>query len=204
MSIAPTSESAEGVESVARHVGLRMSAEEFLKIPDDGVFYELIDGVVVMSPSPTPEHQQAVMEIARQIANYIRQNKVGRVFPEQDVHLGPGKSGRDIVYRPEVTFVAQEKLADNRGVLRGPPDVVVEVISRGSRRMDTETKFRDYEQFGVREYWLVDPENSQFHFYRVNGGKFVEGPAEGERFSSEAIPGFLLEIADVREALKPW
>ncbi len=200
MAIAP--ETSHDFES--EFVGMRMTADEFLEIADDGHFYELIDGVVVMSPSPTPEHQQATMEVARQLANFCAEHPVGRVFPEQDVHLGRGPDGKDIVYRPELCFVRSDRLSAMRKKIKGAPDIVLEVISHGSRRLDTQTKFRDYEQFGVKEYWLLDPERDAITFYRLQNEKFVEVATDGKRFQSEAVPGFALDLMLVRRAMLPW
>jgi Uma2 family endonuclease len=200
MAIAPKST----IDRVAEYVGARMSADEFLNIDDDGQFYELIDGVVIMSPSPTPEHQQAMMEIARQLANHCATSKVGRVFPEQDVHLGKSTSGDDIVYRPELVFIRTDRLGEMRKKIVGAPDVVVEVISRGSRRLDTETKFRDYERFGVLEYWLIDPQRDSMMFYRLQEGVFVEVKPEQDEYSSDTVAGFRLNLQDVRDAYGDW
>lgn len=200
MAVAPQAEPI----SDSRYVGLRMSADEFLLIPDDGMFYELIDGVVVMSPSPTPDHQGALMEIARQLANYLVDHPIGKVFPELDVHLGTGPTGGDLVYRPEVVFVRTERIRKMRKKIFGSPDLVVEVISAGSRRYDSETKKGDYERFGVQEYWLIDPEREAMTFYRLQAGHFVEVPPSGDTFASQAVPGFALDLVRVRETFKPW
>ena len=190
--------------SDSRYVGLRMTADEFLQIPDDGMFYELIDGVVVLSPSPTPEHQGALLEIARQLANYLIDHPVGKVFPELDVHLGTGQSGGDLVYRPEVIFIRKDRVKTMRKKITGPPDLVVEVISQGSRRFDTETKKVDYERFGVAEYWLIDLAREEITFLRLQAGQFAKAMPEGNSFHSQAVPGFTLDIARVRETFKPW
>ncbi len=183
---------------------LRMTADEFLQIPDEGNNYELIDGVVVMSPSPTPRHQDVAMEIAVQLGIFLREHAIGKVFPEIDVHFGEGPTGGDLVYRPEVIFVRAERLPAMQDKIFGGPDLVVEVISRGSRRMDNETKKNDYERFGVREYWLIDPEREAMTFYRLDENHFVEVPPAGTTFASQAVPGFELDLHRVREAFKPW
>jgi len=184
--------------------GLRMAADEFFQIPDDGYNYELIDGIVMMTPSPTPKHQAVLMEIATQIALYLRTNPVGQALPEIDVHLGEGLAGGDLVYRPELVFMRSERLPQIEDKIVGAPDLVVEIISRGSRRFDSETKKRDYEHFGVREYWLIDPERQSMTFYRLEGDRFAETPPTGDGFSCQVIPGFTLDLARVRKAFQPW
>ncbi len=192
----------ESVE--ARYRGLRMTADEFLEIPDDGYNYELIDGVVIMSPSPSPKHQAVAWEISTQLGMYLRDHPVGSAFAELDVHLGEGSVGGDLVYKPEILFVRAERLPQMSDKIVGGPDLVVEVVSRGSRRMDSETKKGDYERFGVREYWLIDPERKAMIFYRLQEGKFVEGPSAGDTFVSQAVSGFVLDLVRVRETFKPW
>ncbi len=188
----------------ARFRGLRMTADEFLQIPDDGYNYELIDGVVMMSPSPSPQHQRIAMEIAFQLKLYLRDHPVGEVLPEIDVHLGQGPTGGDLVYKPEVVFLLAERLPQMREKISGAPDLVVEVVSRGSRRFDSETKKNDYERFGVLEYWLIDPERQAMTFYRLKEGRFVVIDPDGDSFASEAVPGFALDLPRVRATFKPW
>lgn len=184
--------------------GLRMSADEFLRLPDDGQFYELIDGVVQVSPSPTPEHQAAMIEITGQLFKYLEARPLGRVFAELDVHLGQGPGGGDLVYRPEVIFVSADRVRKMRKRIVGAPELVVEVISQGSRRLDSQTKKQDYERCGVVEYWLVDPARESIRFYRRKGRKFAEVRVSGDTFKSMAVPGFVLDVARVRDTFKPW
>ncbi len=185
--------------------GVRMTAEEFFRLPDDGRRYELVEGVVLMSPSPTPRHQAVAREILFQIEAHLREHPVGQVFGGTDVRIGKGVHGGDLVYRPDVVFFRTERLPrtpDDR--LAGPPDLVVEVVSPDSRRYDRETKRQDYERLGVREYWLVDPLRDQLAFFRLEHGRFVEAaPVEG-RFASTAVPGFTLDVDRLRAAFRPW
>src|SRR3972149_4053077 len=110
-------------QGTAQFNGLRMTVDEFLRLPDDGCNYELLDGVVVMSPRPKPSHQRAAGEIFRQISQFLRQRPVGQVFYEVDVHLGRGPKG-DIVYAPDIVYVRRERLSKMRDKINGPPDLV--------------------------------------------------------------------------------
>ncbi len=184
-----------GADSFA---GLRLSVDEFLVLPDDGRKYELVDGVVIMSPRPTPRHQRTARAVLLQLAYFSEANPIGEVFYEIDVHLGKGESGAEVVYAPDIVFVRFDSKIDVSDVIAGAPDLVVEVVSRGSRRMDTVTKRNDYERFGVREYWLIDPARRSMSFFRLKDGEFVEIPPVGDRFASEAVPGFVLDVAAIR------
>ncbi len=184
--------------------GVRMTAEEYFQTPDDGYKYELLDGVMMMSPSPTPQHQAVAMEIASQISIFLRTHPVGHVLAETDIQLGPNEAGRDIVYRPEIVFLRTERLASVRTRIVGAPDLAVEIISPESRRYDSETKKGDYEKYGVEEFWLIDPEKDAMTFYRRQGERLVEVPPTGEAFHSEAVPGFALDLPRVRKSFRPW
>jgi len=185
-----------------RYRGLRMTAEEYLQLEDDGFRYELIDGVICMSPSPTAVHQKVATRIAAQIVAYLEKHPVGEVFVEVDVNLGSGPRGGDLVYRPDVVFVRAERAAAMRERIVGPPDLVVEVVSNTSRRYDHETKKNDYERCGVGEYWLIDPEQDTMVFYRLQGGRYVEVTPQGNTIASEAIPGFTLDLNRVRKTFQ--
>lgn len=189
-------EAPKGTE--ARYRGLRMTADEYFALEDDGFLYELVDGVVCMSPSPTPEHQDAATQISAQIATFLNDHLVGKVFVELDVNLGQGPTGGDIVYRPDVVFIRAEKVARNRKRIDEPPDLAVEIVSDTSRRYDNETKKGDYERAGVMEYWVIDPNRGTMSFYRLRDGRYELVQPKGDAFASEAIPGFSLDLSRVR------
>lgn len=173
----------------ARYRGLRMTADDYLAAPDDGHRYELINGVVCMSPSPSRPHQKVIGEIYLQLANFLARHPVGEAIVEVDVRLA-----EDLVYRPDVVFVSAQKAAHCGARITVVPDLVVEVISPDSRRYDHETKKGDYERCGVREYWLVDPEKREFVFYRLENGRYISVPASGDTIASQVISGFELDL----------
>lgn len=186
--------------------GLRMTADQFCQTTDrgPGYRYQLVDGVVVMTPSPVPIHQRVAAEILFQISHYLRTNPVGAVLGESDVVLGKGPKGGDLVYQPDIAFYRRERLSGMNERLVGPPDLVVEVLSPSTRRFDKGTKMHDYERLGVKEYWLIDPDNERMTFYISQAGRFAEAQTENDQFSSEAVLGFALDLNAVREAWQPW
>ena len=93
--------------------GLRMSADEYLRLPDDGHWYELIDGVVLMSPKPRFVHQELLGLLIAQFVRHIEKNPdAGRVAVEVDVRFAP-----DLVYSPDLVFVASERAGQIEEVL---------------------------------------------------------------------------------------
>jgi len=175
-----------------------MTAKEYFDTEDDGFRYELVHGVMVMSPSATPEHQETLVEIVGQAYLFLRQTPTAKIWVETDVLFGKSESGEDIVYRPELVIFLKVNKARTRKCLVGVPDIVVEIISRESRRYDSETKFADYERFGVKEYWLIDPLRRTMTFYRLDKGRFVEIPVQIDRFRSTVLVGFELDLSRVR------
>ncbi len=181
--------------------GLRMTAEEFMNLPECECKYELVDGVVFMSPSATPPHQRILTRIAHDIATYLDQNPIGEVYVEVDVNLG-ARHGRNVVYCPDVVYLRRERAEQSQERISGAPDLVVEVISFDSRQYDSITKKDDYERCGVTEYWLIDPLESKMTFYVRQGEKFAESAPDGDTFTSTAIPGFTLDLQRIRQLFK--
>ena len=183
------------------YYGLRMTAREYLALGETHIRYELIDGVVVMSPSPTAQHQQLIMKIAHQVVSFLNENPIGEVFPELDINLRSGL-GQEVVYRPDIVYVSKERADIIQKHVVGAPDVLVEIISPDSRQYDSVTKKNDYEAAGVREYWLIDPLESKMTFFIRQGDKFVESVPQGDTFASTAIPGFMLDLNRIRQLFK--
>ena len=180
-----------------RYAGLRLSADDFFELDDDGFRYELIDGVMVMSPSPKPSHQRTLVELITEVSIFLRQHHVGEAFPDIDV-----KFDEDLVYRPDLVFIRQERLRKPLDRIDVVPDLIVEIISTSSRLLDSGDKKQDYERYGVTEYWLIDPLEEQVTFFRRSGDKLVEVAPDADRFLSTAIPGFALDTAALRRAFR--
>ena len=154
---------------------LRMSWEEFLEWTDDECNRgEWVDGeVIVMSPNSAP-HQRLVMFLGALLQLWVENHDLGEVLIAPFL-IRLTKSGRE----PDVLFLSHEtRKRIVRGVyLQGPADLAVEIVSRDSRTRDRRDKLREYEENGVREYWLIDPERQQATFYTLEEtGRYAELP----------------------------
>lgn len=134
----------------------RLTYEDFLLFPDDGLRHEIIDGEHYVTPSPNMRHQELVGRLHLSLGTFLEDRPDrGRVFLSPfDVVF----SFHDIV-EPDLIFVAPDQmhiLTDKN--IQGTPALVVEILSPSTRKRDKRIKRRLYERTGVREYWLVDPE----------------------------------------------
>jgi Uma2 family endonuclease len=169
-----------------------MTADEYCAIGETAERTELIDGVVVMSPSPQPRHQQVVQRVFRQLDAYADAIG-GMVFLDTDVRLASSH-----VYRPDVVAYAAGKLISIPDRLTSPPDLAIEVLSAGTAAYDLITKRDDYERFGVGEYWVVDPRTAAVRCWKRQGSRLVEVVPEGDSVASASLPGFVMDMRPIR------
>lgn len=178
------------------YAGLQMSADEYLALGETQERYELINGVVVMSPSPTPRHQKAVTRLLLQLIQWQDRHAGAEVFPDTNIKLGSGK-----VYCPDVVVYGPGRLTTMPERLVLPPDVVVEVVSPGSKPLDLITKRDDYDAFGVGEYWVLDPTDVSARVWRRSGPRMLEVGVEPDAIQCASIPGLRVDLAAIRRAL---
>jgi Uma2 family endonuclease len=127
--------------------------EEYAALPDDGNRYEVLDGEVLVTPSPSPHHQRVLFRLARCLHDYVERHGLGEVFMDVDVLFAKGQ-----FLRPDLVFIPADR-SDGVSV-RGielAPGLVVEVPSPGSSKIDRVKKPARYGDFGIPEYWVLDP-----------------------------------------------
>ncbi len=153
----------------ARSSATRFTYEDYLNFPQDGRRHELIDGEHVVTPSPVRRHQELVVRLTAAMEAYLRDRPIGHLFVAPfDVIL----SNLDVV-EPDLLYVSNERSEILREWVYGAPDLVVEILSPGTRKVDEITKRRLYDRVGVREYWIVDPELDAVKIYhRADDGTF--------------------------------
>jgi Uma2 family endonuclease len=128
--------------------------DDYAALPDDGQRYEIIDGVIYMTPAPNTGHQSANNLFAFYLTMHVQMKSKGRVFAAPyDVELAP-----DVVVQPDVIVVLQANLAIiTKSRIIGAPDLLVEIASPGTAGHDRRRKQDAYARAGVREYWIADP-----------------------------------------------
>ena len=131
------------------------SVVEYLSGPEELTRKELVWGIVREPAAPTCSHQAVVGRTLVVLATYAARHALGRVLVSPvDVVLDEQKA---LVLQPDIVFVAGAREGIVRDRIWGAPDLVVEVLSPGTRRRDTSTKRRWYQRYGVREYFIIDP-----------------------------------------------
>jgi Uma2 family endonuclease len=178
----------------------RLTYDDFVRIPDDGRRHEIIDGKHYVTPSPNLGHQELIGRLFLDVALYLRQHPgAGRVFLSPlDVLF----TRWDIV-EPDLLFVA----ADQTDILtelnvQGPPALVVEILSRGTRKRDLTIKRRLFDRGGVRGYWAVDPKmHLVMVFARQNDGSFPQVATlsrdRDEVLTTSLLPGLTIRLSEL-------
>ena len=174
--------------------GVKLTWDDYVLFPEDGMRHELIDGEHYVTPAPFLRHQEIVGRLFLAIGNYLVARPIGRVFVAPlDVIL----SKFDVV-EPDLLYVSNERAPQLlKDWVRGAPDLVIEVGSESTRKRDETVKRGLYERVGVSEYWIVDPEIDVVRIYRRTDDRFGR-PAElsrraGDVLTTELLSG--LEIA---------
>ncbi|NKQ35500.1 MAG: Uma2 family endonuclease [Chloroflexi bacterium] len=164
--------------------------EDYLRLPDDGRRYEIIQGVLYVANAPSYDHQFVVATLNRLMGNFAADKQMGVVITAPfEVHL-PGIAKP---VQPDILFIAKERTPKpGTQIFEGAPDLIVEVLSPGSLRLDQHVKFGAYEQAGVREYWIVDPKTRAITVYSLpeNSPEYI---LLGQFTGNEAVQSRALE-----------
>lgn len=172
----------------------KMTYEEFLAWADEDTWAEWVNGEVIILSPASKRHQDLATFLAALFRFFVEARQLGLVLTAPfQMKIGPDLSGRE----PDVIFVAREHLDRLQNTyLGGPADLVVEIISPDSRGRDRGEKFYEYEEGGVREYWLLDYLRRQAEFYqRGSDGIFRLVPAgEDGIYRSMVLEGLWVKV----------
>jgi Uma2 family endonuclease len=171
----------------------RASIEEFWALPESMLPTEYINGEIIMAPTPTVVHQTVVGDIYTALREFLKKVAIGRVFLSPlDVVLPTGE-----VVQPDVFVLVGEESQPGVSAknIQVAPSLAIEILSPGSIKHDTITKRNLYEQNGVREYWIVDPEARTIAQLVLQGDRYVLTElAEGDTIRSVVLTGFEMMI----------
>lgn len=158
--------------------------------------YEIRNFDLIDMPSPSEKHQELVFKLTLLLGNYIVSQGLGKFYQAPfDVILDKGNT-----VQPDLLFIAKEnqKIIKEKGVF-GSPDLVVEIVSKGSVIRDYVEKKEDYERFGVKEYWIIDPQNEALQVFTLDNKKYKTYSTAEEEGSvkSKVLEGFELQWSSI-------
>lgn len=176
----------------------KLTYEDFLQLPDDGLRHEILDGEHFVSAAPNVRHQVVLVNLLMALHAFVKPRQLGRVFVAPlDVLLSP----HDVV-EPDLLFVRAERsgLITTANV-QGAPDLLIEVLSPAGRKRDEVIKRDRYEQTGVAEYWLVDPEAETVKVFRREGERYGRPQLltlrDGDVLTTPLLPELVIPLATV-------
>jgi len=181
---------------VGDRVDLHLTYEDYCALPEDGRRYQIIEGDLDVTPVPSTKHQRVSRNLEFILVDHVRRHRLGEILDAPvDVILAS-----DTVVQPDIVFVASERssLVTERGI-EGPPDLVVEILSPKTRRTDRIAKMRAYARFGVRECWIVDPDEQSLEVFSLAGGSYVLARAAcgSEKVRSDLFPELTLALDEL-------
>ncbi|MBI5756214.1 MAG: Uma2 family endonuclease [Nitrospirae bacterium] len=173
----------------------KYTIEDYMKTPDDER-YELIEGELLMTPSPNTWHQRILGRLHLKITQYLIEKNMGEVFlSPYDVVLD-----NDNVFEPDIIFVSKERYGIITAAnIKGAPDLVIEILSPSTAYRDLVKKKRLYAQFGVQEYWIVDPEEETVEVYTLQQHQFELNASYQEDgiVTSPRLPDLQISLRDI-------
>jgi Uma2 family endonuclease len=184
---------------VSKHSSTKLTYEDYLQFPDDGLRHEIIEGEHYVSPPPFVRHQRILLRLSHLIQGHLDTNPIGEMlFAPVAVLLSEFN-----VFEPDLLYISAARLHQlTEKNLQGAPDLVVEILSPSTRSRDRRLKRDVYERTGVEEYWIVDPDHDVVDVYRRHdpasavGRTFYE-PIRYERtqiLNTPLLPGLELPL----------
>ena len=176
--------------------------EEYWRLPEGPPYYELEDGELIEMAAPRGKHQRIIKRLGTIIDAYLLQNPIGEIWPTVAVELSNTR-----IYIPDLSFLLTEhfnRFADDIAI-KGPPDLVVEVLSPSTASRDKTQKLRAYLRAGVPWYWLVETESLLITEYRYTPDGYLVSQTIRplEAFAPGLFPGLSFRMADLIDASNP-
>ena len=162
------------------------------QLEDDGFYYQLIEGVLHVAPSPLRIHQKIINRLSHIFNTFLDSHPIGELyFAPFDVELNDKN-----IFQPDLLFVSKDRLSiitEKRVV--GCPDLVIEILSESTKQLDLDSKYKTYEKSSVLEYWIVDPKKKSFSFYQLKE-KIYKEIAVKEIYSSNVLKPLTFNLSD--------
>jgi len=175
----------------------KISVKEFSEMDlDENFYYELINGNIVKKQAPKPLHQRASMRLSKLLSNFVDEKQIGEMFASPiDVFFDDYNNTQ-----PDLLFIKKERsfIVTNNDV-EGAPDLIIEILSPSTQRTDKREKYKLYQEFGVQEYWIVDPNNKSIDVFSLENNRYENlfVATDNETIQSQVLEGFSLEVSQI-------
>jgi len=170
------------------------TVDDFIELPE-GAPFELQNGKLICMSSPKDYHQEVSLNLAAALHYFVKSNKLGVIREAPyDVHLDNKN-----IFQPYILFLSNERMNRKKDWIYGAPDMVVEIISKGTESIDRKIEFRQYEEHGELEYWLVDLGKSTIEVYISEGKKFTGKKVftAADTIISKVVQGFEIPVSEI-------
>jgi Uma2 family endonuclease len=178
-----------------KRANVRFNYHDYVQLPEDKR-YEILDGDLFMVPAPGIKHQSVSLNLTMALFQHIRDYRLGRLLEAPcDVIL----SNEDIV-QPDILFIKSDRCGIVGELnIQGAPDLVIEILSPGTREKDLEIKRKIYARFGVQEYWIVDPAAETVEVLTRSALGYAPAGTYGKSdgLSSPLLPDFKLPLIEI-------
>jgi Uma2 family endonuclease len=154
-----------------------------------------------MSPAPKKIHQKISWNLSREIGVYLKDKKCQAFSAPFDVRLLV-KSRRNeeifTVVQPDICVICDLEKLDDAGCI-GAPDLIIEILSKGNNKKELKNKYEVYEESGVKEYWIIHPEEQTLLINKLVDDKYISSRllTNGDEITTSILPGFVLNLNDV-------
>jgi Uma2 family endonuclease len=170
---------------------------DWCKLPDDGYRYEVLTGVLYVSPPPSIRHQRISIALVGHLLDFLKLQPLGEVLTAP---VGVRLAHQSVPLQPDIVFVRTERLGIvGEAYVEGTPDLLVEILSPSNWLYDRREKMQAYQEAGVAEYWIVDPRALTIEVYVLEESTYVlMGQYRiGEVAHSQVLPGFEVSVETI-------
>jgi len=171
--------------------------DDYARLPDNGMRYEVIEGDLYMSPAPRPKHQLVSGKLVYAFHQFLREHDLGQIYHAPvDVNM-PGLTSP---VQPDLLFISHKNMdiiTEKR--IDGVPDLIIEILSPGNPMHDRDTKFHVYARAGVNEYWIIDPDTCIVDVFVLRGQAYAPlgNFGENDKVQSELLPDLILTVSEI-------
>lgn len=178
---------------------IKFTYSDYMFYPSNGKQLQLVEGEFYMTPAPKTYHQDVSRNLEFLLQDFVAKYNLGKIYyAPTDVFL----SDKDVV-QPDILFISkQRRQIIKKAYIKGAPDLVVEILSETTQKLDLQVKHTLYAKYGVKEYWIVDPDKKKVEVLRLRKKGYGKGEIykSGQILTSHVLTGLQIIVSDIFKA----